>query len=169
MKRPNKDEYALYYHTYIEKVPDGNIVKSMNKQIAEAKRLFKNVTKKQSEFRYSPEKWSVKEVLGHILEAERIFAYRALRFARNDNKDLHGFDENEYIHQSNYSEIKLADLVEEFCALRTSNMLMFKNFTDDMSLRTGTSNGNKLSVRALAYIMTGHAHHHLKILKERYF
>jgi len=169
MKKPYKDEYALYYHTYIEKVPDGDVVKSMKKQIVEVKRLFKNVTKKQSVFRYSPGKWSVKEVLGHILEAERIFAYRALRFARNDKKDLHGFDENEYIHQSNYNETKLADLVEEFCSLRTSNMLMFKNFSDEMCLRFGTINGNKLTVRALAYIMTGHVRHHLKILKERYF
>jgi len=169
MKKPYKDEYALYYHTYIEKVPDGDVIKSMKKQIAEVKRLFKNVTKKQSVFRYSPGKWSVKEVLGHILEAERIFAYRALRFARNDKKDLHGFDENEYIHQSNYNETKLAELVEEFCSLRTSNMLMFKNFSDEMCLRFGTINGNKLTVRALAYIMTGHVRHHLKILKERYF
>ena len=169
MKRPNKDEYALYYHTYIEKVPDGDVVKSMKNQIAEVKRLFKNVTKKQSEFRYSSGKWSVKEVLGHILEAERIFAYRALRFARNDNKDLHGFNENDYIHQANYNELKLADLVDEFCALRTANILMFKNFTDGMSLRVGTANGNKFSVRALAYTMTGHVNHHLKILKERYF
>ena len=169
MKRPYKDEYVLYYHTYIEKVPEGDVIKSMDKQIAEVKRLFKNITKKQSVFRYSPEKWSVKEVIGHILEAERVLAYRTLRFARNDNKDLHGFDENEYINQSNYNEIKLADLIEEFCALRTSNVLMFKNFTDEMSLRSGTANGNKFTVRALAYIMTGHVHHHLKILRERYF
>ncbi len=169
MKKPYKDEYALYYHTYIEKVPDGDVVKSMKKQIVEVKRLFKNVTKKQSVFRYSPGKWSVKEVLGHILEAERIFAYRALRFARNDKKDLHGFDENEYIHQSNYNETKLADLVEEFCSLRTSNMLMFKNFSDEMCLRFGTINGNKLTVRALAYIMTWHVRNHLKTLKERSF
>jgi hypothetical protein len=169
MKRPNKDEYALYYHTYIEKAPDGDVVKSMNKQISEVKRLFKNVSKKKSEFRYSPDKWSVKEVLGHILEAERVFSYRALRFAHNDNKDLHGFDENEYIRQANYNEIKLADLVEEFCALRASNVLMLKNFSEVMSLRTGTANGNKFSVRALAYIMYGHVNHHLKILKERYF
>jgi hypothetical protein len=169
MKKPNKDEYALFYHTYVEKTPDGDIVKSMNKQITEVKRIFKNVSKKQSEYRYSPDKWSVKEVLGHIIEAERVLSYRMLRFARNDGKDLHGFDENEYIRQANYSEIKLADLVEEFCALRASNVMMLKNFSEAMSLRTGTANGNKFSVRALAYVMYGHVNHHLKILKERYF
>jgi len=168
MKKPNKDEYALYYHTYIEKAPGGEIVKSMNKQIAEVKKLFKSVSKKQSEFRYSPDKWSVKEVLGHILDAERIFSYRALRFARNDPKDLHVFDENDYVHNSNFNQTKLADLIEEFCLLRASNILMFKSFSDEMSMRSGTANGNKITVRAIAYIMYGHADHHFKIIKKRY-
>jgi len=169
MKRPNKDEYALYYHTYIEKVPDGDITKTLSKQITQVKNLFKNVSKKKSFYRYSPEKWSILEVLGHIIEAERVFSYRVLRFARNDNQALHGFDENNFIRQANYNAIKLTDLVKEFCALREANVLMLKNISDEMSLRQGMANGNKFTVRALAYIMAGHVNHHLKILKERYF
>jgi hypothetical protein len=103
-----------------------------------------------------------------MVDTERIFAYRALRFARSEQKDLPGFDENEYIRQSNYHEIKLTDLVDEFCALRKSNLLMLKNFSDEVELRKGTANGNSFTVRAMAYIMAGHVNHHLNVIKERY-
>ncbi|MEW6701774.1 MAG: DinB family protein [Bacteroidota bacterium] len=168
MQQPNKDEYAAYYQTYVEKVPEGNIIKILKKQTNEVKKLFKNVSKKKSLFRYSPEKWSVREVLGHIIDTERIFAYRALRFARSEQKDLPAFDENEYIRQSNYHVIKLANLVDEFCALRKSNLLMLKNFSDEMWLRKGTANNNSFTVRAMAYIMAGHVNHHLNVLREKY-
>jgi len=168
MKRPNRDEYASYYHTYVETVPDGDIIKTLHKQIAEMGKLFKNVSKKQSLFRYAPEKWSVREVLGHIIDAERIFSYRTLCFARNDMKEFHGFDENEYISKSNYNEIKLSELIDEFSELRNSNVIMFRNFSDEMWLRTGRANNNSFTVRAMAYIMVGHVNHHIGVLKDRY-
>lgn len=168
MKHPQKDEYAAYYHTYVDKVPNGDIIKTLKKQSNQIYKLFKNVSKKESFFRYSPGKWSVREIMGHMIDTERVFAYRALRFARNDQNDLPGFDENEYVRQSNYNDIKLSELVEEFCALRRSNTMMFKNFSDEITLRKGRANGNQFTVRALAYIMAGHVNHHLGIIKERY-
>jgi len=168
MKRPNKDEYAAYYHTYVDKVPEGEIIKILKKQTDQIKKMLKDVSKKESLFRYAPDKWSVRELVGHIIDTERVFAYRTLRFARNDKNDLPGFDENEYIRQSNYNDVKLKELVEEFCALRKSNILMFKNFPDDVGLRKGTANGNSFTVRAMAFIMAGHVNHHLSVLKERY-
>ncbi|MBA4405969.1 hypothetical protein C0389_01715 [bacterium] len=168
MKHPQKDEYAAYYHTYVDKVPNGDIIKTLKKQSNQIYKLFKNVSKKESLFRYSPGKWSVREIMGHMIDTERVFVYRALRFARNDQNDLPGFDENEYVRQSNYNDIKLRELVEEFCALRRSNTMMFKNFSDEISLRKGRANGNQFTVRALAFIMAGHVNHHLTIIKERY-
>ncbi len=168
MERPSKEEYAEYYHRYIELVPTKKILELFNDQIDEMRSLLEIFSEEKSLYRYSPEKWSVKEVVGHINEAERIFSYRALRFARNDKKDLPGYDHDEYIRQSNYDNIKLADLADEFCALRKSNILLFKNFSEEMQLRKGTANNNTITVRALAYVMAGHVNHHLNVLKEKY-
>jgi hypothetical protein len=168
MKHPQKDEYPAYYHTYVDTVPDGDIIKILKKQSDQIYKLLQNVSKKISLFRYSPGKWSVREIIGHMIDTERIFAYRALRFARNDQNDLPGFDENEYVRQSIYNDIKLKELVDEFCALRKSNTMMFKNFSDEITQRKGRANGNSFTVRAMAYIMAGHVNHHLGIIKERY-
>jgi len=168
MKQPKKEEYAAYYHTYVDKVPEGEIVKILKSQSDRMKRLLKNVSKKKSLYRYAPGKWSVREIIGHLIDSERVMAYRAMRFARNDQTDLPGFDENDYVRHSNYNEIKLKDLVDEFCALRKSTSIMFKNFTDEISLRGGRANGNSFTVRSMAYIMAGHVNHHLGIIKERY-
>lgn len=168
MKHPQRDEYAAYYHTYVDNVPAGDIIKSLKKQCDQLCKLLKDVSKKESLHRYLPGKWSIREILGHMIDTERVFAYRALRFARNDQNDLPGFDENDYVRQSNYNDIKLSDLVEEFCALRKSNTMMFKNFSDEITQRKGRANGNPFSVRAMAYIIVGHANHHLDIIKERY-
>lgn len=168
MKRPTIHEYAAFYNTYVEMVPKGDIIKIMKKQCDQIKKLLSDVSPKKSLFRYAPGKWCIREVLGHMIDTERVFAYRALRFARNDKNDLPGFDENEYIRQSNYSEVKLKELIEEFCSMRHSNIIMFKNFPDDFEMRKGTANGNSFTVRAMAYIMTGHVNHHLNVLKEKY-
>lgn len=168
MRRPKKEEYAAYYHTYVDTVPDGDIIKILNKQNDQIKKLLANTSKKKSLFRYTPGKWNVREIIGHMIDTERVFAYRALRFARNDQTDLPGFDENEYIRHSNYTDIKLKELVDEFCALRKSNAIMFKNFSDEITMRSGRANGNSFTVRAMAYITVGHVNHHLGIIKERY-
>ncbi len=168
MERPNKNEYAEYYHKYVEKVLDGNIVEILEVQLETMINFFSKITEEKSKFRYAPGKWSIREVLGHIIDAERVFSYRALRFSRNDNNPLHGFDENHYIQNSNYDIIPLQKLIEEFASLRRTNIYMFKGFTERMWLSKGIASDNEVSVRGLAYIIVGHAEHHLKIVEERY-
>ncbi len=168
MDRPNKNEYAEYYHKYIEKVPQGNIVGILEDQLGTITNFFMQITEEKSKFRYAQGKWSIREVLGHIIDAERVFSYRAMRFSRNDKRSLQSFDENHYIQNSNYDSITLQMLIEEFTSLRNTNIYMFKGFTENMWLAKGIVSENEVSVRALAYIIVGHAEHHMRIVQERY-
>jgi len=165
---PQSNEYAEYYGKYILLVKEGNILDTLENQLQNLTDLLSKIDDEKSNFRYAEGKWSVKEVLGHILDTERIFAYRALRISRNDKQPLLSFDENEYINQSNYGNISFKHVVNEFSLVRESNILMFKNFTDEMWLRIGTASNYQVSVRAVAYILVGHAEHHKNILIERY-
>jgi len=167
-QRPLSDEYAKYYEYYIKLVPDGSIIEILENQRKSLNNFFLSIKKEKENFRYSAEKWSVKELIGHVLDSERIFAYRALRISRNDTQPLLGFDENEFAAQSNYKNMSLQSIVDEFDLLRASNILLFKSFSDEMWLRIGTANNNEVSVRAIAYILAGHAQQHANILKERY-
>ena len=119
-------------------------------------------------FRYAPGKWSVREVIGHLIDSERVFGYRAFSISRGEIKNLPGFDENEYMLTAPYDHIPLKDLLDEFRLVRSANTAMFKNLVDEAWLRIGTANGAAVSVRALAFIMAGHVRHHLGILRERY-
>lgn len=168
MQRPNQDEYAPYYHQYIKDVSQIDIIEYLAQQLDEAVKLFSGISESKSSFRYAEDKWSIKEVLGHIMDAERIFAYRALCISRNDKNNLPGFDENDFIRNSNYSALLTKDILEEFAALRQSNLKMFKNFSEEMWTRKGMANKNQVTVRAIAYILAGHALHHLNVLRERY-
>jgi hypothetical protein len=168
MEKPNADEYAPYYKLYIDTVPDINIIDALGMQTDSATKLLMGITEEKSQYRYAPEKWNIIELTGHILETERMLAYRALCISRNEQTSLPGFDQDEYVRQTDYSKITMKAMVEEFAALRKANILMLKNFTDDMCLRKGTANKNPLSVRALAYVIYGHVQHHLNILKEKY-
>jgi hypothetical protein len=168
MDRPNQNEYTPYYNKYIDLVPEGDIFKILKKQIGDLEKLCKNIPSKKYLYRYAPEKWSIKEVVGHIADTERVMAFRALRFARNDNNNLPGFDQDEFVRQSNHNNIKLNDLVKGFTAVRQSNILLFKTFTDEMLIRQGVANEKIVSVRALIYVMVGHVTHHINVLKEKY-
>jgi len=168
MKRPNQEEYAPYYHRYIVLVPDGDIIKIMKKQIKELEKFCYGISPRKSLNRYAPDKWSIREVIGHIIDTERIMAYRALSIARNGQNNLPGFDQDEYVKNSNYNDIKLKNMVDEFCAVRTANIYLFKMLSEEVSERKGTTNNNPVSVRALAYIMAGHAAHHMNVIKEKY-
>lgn len=168
MQKPNTNEYAAYHQKYIDLVPEGNILEILDKQQEMVLAFFKNISEEKSLYRYAPEKWSVREVLGHIVDGERIFAYRALRFSRNDKTNLPSFEENEFVRQSNYNDIPLPDLVDQFWTLRNTNLAMLKNFSDEMWMRTGSANNNIISVRAVAFLMAGHLIHHLNVLRERY-
>jgi hypothetical protein len=168
MTRPDSTEYAPYYGKYISLVPDGDIVVTLGKQIEGSLGLLRGLSETQGGLRYAPGKWSIKEVVGHLIDAERIFSYRALRFARKDQTPLAGFEENSYVEHANFDSRKLADLVEEFECVRRSSLHFFKNLDGDSWLRRGIASDNEVSVRALAYITAGHELHHVEILRARY-
>ncbi len=168
MSRPEKEEYAGYYETYVSLVEEIDIVPVLENQLSELQSLFAEISEEKADFRYAEGKWSIKELVGHIIDGERVFAYRSLRFSRNDETLLAGFEEKSYIANSNYSNAELADLAEELSLLRRANILFFKNLTDEAWLRTGTASDATVSVRALAYIMVGHIRHHANILRSRY-
>lgn len=166
--RPSSNEFAHYYHKSIQEVPDGNIIEILEQQKLNAEKFFSSINEEKSLFRYAEGKWSIREVLGHIIDAERIFSYRALRFSRKDPQPLLSFEENTYVSNSNYNSILLMNICEEFSSLRKSNILMFKGFKEKMWTMTGIASENNVSVRAIAYIMAGHFNHHMNIIKERY-
>jgi hypothetical protein len=166
--RPAQNEYAEYYEKYTSKVPDGNIVEILENQIASTVNLLRGLSEEKALYRYAPDKWSIKEVLGHIIDAERIFAYRALRIARNDQTPLPGFEQDGYVPAGNFDARTLADLLDEFECVRRSTLYLFRNLSDEAWSRRGTASENEVSVRALAYITAGHELHHLSVVKEKY-
>ncbi len=168
MNRPEKNEYAEFYAGYVSLVEETDIIAALRNQPDELRELLAGITPEKENFHYAEGKWSVRELLGHLVDGERVFSYRALRISRGDETPLAGFEENFYVANSNFSDTKLADLLEEFSMLRQSNVLLFKNLTDEMWRRIGTASDAKVSVRALAHIMVGHIRHHANILKTRY-
>src|SRR5215831_10775456 len=168
MNKPDPTEYAPYFEKYISLVPEGEIVVTLGLQIDSTLGLISSLSEAQGDLRYAPGKWSVKEVIGHLIDAERIFAYRALRFARNDATPLPGFDENSFVANAGFDSRSLGDLAEEFEHTRKSNIYLFKSLDGDSSLRRGVASDNRLSVRAIAYIIAGHELHHVGILRSRY-
>jgi hypothetical protein len=168
MNKPDSTEYAPYFEKYISLVPEGEIVETLGVQIESTLSLIRGLSAAQGDLRYAPGKWSVKEVIGHLIDGERIFTYRALRFARNDATPLPGFDENSFVANAGFGSRSLADLAEEFEYTRKSNVYLFKSLDGDSSLRLGVASDNKLSVRAIAYIIAGHELHHVRILRSRY-
>jgi uncharacterized damage-inducible protein DinB len=168
MNRPDAREHAPYFGKYIALVQGDNVVTALETQVAETLALLRGLSEAQGVLRYAPEKWSVKQVIGHLIDAERIFAYRALRIARGDQTPLPGFDENSYVANADFDALRLRDLTDEFACVRQASLHLFKHLTDAAWLRRGVSNNNEISVRALAYIAAGHELHHRGILQTRY-
>jgi uncharacterized damage-inducible protein DinB len=166
--KPDASEHAPYYSRYVDLVADGDILGTLAGQIRGTLPELRRVSEADSLKRYAAEKWSVREVLGHMIDTERIFAYRALRFARNDPTALPGFEQDDYIPAAQFDRRPWADLLEEFAAVRQSNLLMLRGLTSEAWLRLGVASGNPVSVRALAYIMAGHELHHMRVLREKY-
>jgi len=167
--RPQLGEYAAYYEKYIAMVPGNNIVPILEAQRLQMAQLFAARSERDGNFRYAPEKWTVKEVLGHLTDTERIFAYRALRIARQDQTPLSGFEQDDYVRAGAFGERSLADLAEEFTHVRNATVALFRPLGEEAWARRGLANKNEISVRALAFIIAGHELHHREILKERYF
>ena len=168
ISRPTADEYAPHYETYISKVQTDDLIGALENGRTELISFLRSIPAEKLEYRYQENKWTIKEIIIHLMDAERIFTYRALRFSRNDRTALSGFDENEYVPESNASTRSLQSLIDEYSALRQSTIELFRNITDEMSLRTGIANGKEISVRALGYVIPGHEIHHEGVIKERY-
>lgn len=166
--RPNADEFYDYYGRYIAKVPDGNLISLLREQAVETVTMLQDLTPQQANYAYAPGKWTVKEVVGHISDAERIFAYRALRIARHDETPMESFDENAYVTNANFGSRTLPDLLEELQVVRASTIHLAKNLDADALALRGTASGHGISVRALFYIIAGHERHHADLLRERY-
>ena len=167
MNRPQANEHAPYYKTYMDTVSD-NVIAELEHQVNSFPSFLKGLTKDKATYAYSEGKWTITELVGHVIDTERIMAYRALRIARADLTPLPGFEENDYVANAHFAERNMDSLAEEFAILRKANMYLIKSFNDDEINRIGTSNGSPMSVRALIYILAGHVNHHRRIIEERY-
>lgn len=167
MNRPQPDEFAPYYTKYIEKVND-DVLSELEKQCSDLQTFLSSIPHEKEEFTYAEGKWTTKEVIGHIIDTERIMAYRLLRISRNDSTPLPGFDENQYVKNSHFKSRDLSGLIDEFISVRKSNLHLFQSLNEDDLSKTGTASGYSVSVRALLFIIAGHVKHHQQILKERY-
>lgn len=168
LQRPADSEYAPYYKQYIALVPDINILDYLESQKTDTVSFFKSIDKDLLDLRYAPEKWTIREILEHVTDCERIFAYRALCIGRGDRTPFPGFDQDNYVEASNAGQREFNELIKEFDTLRIANLVMFNGFTDEIWDRRGIAGKNKLTVRSVPYIISGHLQHHIRIINERY-
>lgn len=166
--RPAPEEYAPFYGTYVNAVPDGDVLALLAQQLEDTLALLDTVPRERWTRRYAPGKWSVSEVVGHVADTERVFAYRALRFARNDATPLPGFEQDDYVPFGGFDARPLPDLARELEAVRTASLALFRGLDQDAVGRRGTANGVEFTVRAIPWILAGHERHHVAVLRERY-
>ncbi len=168
MQRPSTHEYHQYYETYVGKVPNGDIFQILERQLEATESLLRGVPAELETHAYAEGKWSVREVLGHMLDTERLFGFRTLWIARGDQQEQPGMDQDNWGALSNAKVRPLTDLVEEFSLVRRGHLLMFRGLTDDDWMRTGTASGFRFTARAFPFIMAGHEIHHRQVLADRY-
>lgn len=168
MTRPQPSEHQPYFSRYIDLVPEEDIVPALERQSQETTALLAGITEDRSAFRYAPGKWSVKEVVNHMADCERIFACRALCFARGEAQSLPGFDENTYAANANAERRPFREIADELQAVRRATLALFRSLSPEAWGRIGTANEKPISVRAIAYVTLGHERHHVKVLRERY-
>lgn len=167
MNRPEQHEYAEYYGKYISLV-DGDVLPMLDAQPSELRGMFAALPDEKGTYKYADDKWTLKEVLSHIIDCERIFGYRILRISRGDKTPIEGFEQDGYIENSNANNRAFQELLDEFDLQRRANVLLARNLSDDAAIRFGTASDYTVSVRALVYMLAGHVRHHANILKERY-
>lgn len=165
---PDFATLTIFYKKYVDQVQDMDVMQALHVSGTQTAELVISIPEEKGEFRYAPDKWSIKELICHMMDAERIFAYRALRFSRNDATPLHGFEENDYAPQANAHNRTLQQLIQEMKHLRTTSVDLFTSFTTEMLQRKGMASNNLISVINLGYIIAGHETHHRTILTERY-
>ncbi len=168
LHRPDHSEYNEYYRLYTSKVPDGDILDTLSDQILATVTLLDSVPAEHETFAYAPGKWSIRESVGHVIDTERVFAYRSLCFARKDPAALPSFEQDDWARVSNAGERRLADLADEWVHLRRANVSMFSSFDEETGLRRGIASGREFTVRSFAWIIAGHELHHRGLLADRY-
>lgn len=168
MQRPAETEYAPFYARYVALVPETEILAVLEQQVGEIRRLAASVPPERETWRYAEGKWSVREVLGHLVDGERVFGYRAFCFSRGETAPLPSFDENRYVAAARSDAVPLRELVDELALVRQSNLVVLRRLEPSQWTRVGTASGHPVSVQALAWVMAGHLRHHVNILRERY-
>ena len=166
--RPNQGDYSTYYENYIRLIEGDDILRILNEQNKKTQDILNSFSEHKGNYRYADGKWTVKEVVGHLLDTERVFAYRALCIARGEKKSLPGFDQNDYVSQGNFNRRELFDLNYEYRLLRESNLLLFRSFTPEMLKLKGFANESSVTVLAILFIIAGHEKHHMNVLRDKY-
>ena len=166
--RPGADEYPAYFEGYVSLVPAGDVLDTLAGQITETLRTLRDIPEGRAGLAYAPGKWTIRQLVGHVVDSERVFAYRALCIARGDTAPLPGMDQNVYVEHANFDARTLRDLAGELERVRATTLDLLRNLDEAAWLRRGTANGSEMSVRALAHIIAGHEAHHVKVLRERY-
>ena len=164
----NDDEYGEYYKNYIELVKTDSLLDELSSSVSTLRSILIDLSVEQSEFRYAAGKWNLKELVQHLIDTEKVFIYRALRFVRNDAQELLGYDHDEYVVQSKVDKLSIVNLLDELELQRKLTVQFFKNIDQEDLMRSGKANGSNLSVRAIGYIQIGHVLHHMKVIQERY-
>ena len=168
MQRPLETDYTPEFARYVSLVPEEDVLPLIERQSSETQRLISSLDEARAMHRYAEGKWSVKQVIGHMTDAERVIGYRAMCIARGEKQSLPGYDQDEYMQYANFDSWRLGDLAESYALVRRANIVMFRNLDDASWDRRGTANDHPFSVRAAAYVIAGHERHHLKVLRERY-
>ena len=161
-------EYASYYSPYIKALGNVNLIEELEKSMQNFEEFLTQIPSEKHEFRYAEGKWTIKDIVQHLIDTERVLAYRSLRFARKDQTPLHSFDENEYVDATAANKRTLTDLLQEYKAVRLSTLYLFKSFSNEELMYTGIASNNSFTVRAIGFIIAGHQKHHQRIITERY-
>lgn len=167
-RRPTTAESDPYYFTYIDKVPDGDVLDCLGQQIATTRALLGSITEAQASYRYQEDKWSVKQVIGHLADTERVFGYRALAFSRGDRQPIPGMDQDLWIEAGRFDKLTMSEVLDDFVAIRESTRTLFGNLSEEQWQRRGIASDLPFQVGAIAWIIAGHEIHHRGVLEERY-
>ncbi|WP_406686583.1 DinB family protein [Rossellomorea vietnamensis] len=168
MKKPETNEYPPYYKEYINNVPDGELLQILEDQQKETKKLLKDVSEETAEYQYAPGKWTIKEVIGHITDTERIMCYRLLSIARGEKGMLPGYTDDDYVKRGQFNRFSLSDLLHHQALVRQHTILLLSSLDEEALRQRGKANGSEVTARAIAYIIAGHENHHRRLIKERY-
>ncbi len=170
MKTPGQNEYPQnkYFSYYIKQVENEDVISALEEQLLIVEKLFLNLSLEQQNYRYAENKWTAKQILGHLTDSERVFAYRSLCIARNESQSLPSFDENDYQNAANFEQQTIEQLMEQYRYTRLANICLFKTYSENAASNIGFANGNAVSARALVFMIAGHELHHLSVLKDRY-